>query len=52
MSDGEIDAKYHELCGPVLGARRSSRIADLVASLPTDAPTLPALVEELLSPAA
>ena len=51
LSDGEIDAKYRELSDPVLGSRRSSRIAELVASLPTDAATLPALVEDLLSPA-
>jgi 2-methylcitrate dehydratase PrpD len=51
LSDDEIDAKYHEFSDPVLGPRRSSRIADLVASLPTDAAALPTLVEDLLSPA-
>jgi 2-methylcitrate dehydratase PrpD len=51
LSDEEIGAKYRELAEPVLGPRRSSRIAALAASLPVDATALPALIEELLSPA-
>jgi hypothetical protein len=35
---------------PVLGPRRSSRIAALAAALPGDATALPALIDELLSP--
>jgi 2-methylcitrate dehydratase PrpD len=50
LSDEEIGAKYRELAEPVLGPRRSSRIAALAASLPVDATALPALIDELLSP--
>ena len=51
LSDEELGAKYHELADPVLGPRRSSRIAALAAALPGDATALPALIDELLSPA-
>jgi 2-methylcitrate dehydratase PrpD len=51
LSDEEIGAKYRELAEPVLGPRRSSRIAALAAALPVDATALPALIDELLSPA-
>ena len=50
LSDEEISAKYHEMAEPVLGQRRSSRIAALAGSLPVDATALPALIDELLSP--
>ena len=50
LSDEEIGAKYRELAEPVLGSRRSSRIAALAAALPVDATALPALIDELLSP--
>jgi 2-methylcitrate dehydratase PrpD len=51
LSDEEIAVKYRELAEPVLGPRRSSRIAALAAALPVDAGALPALIDELLSPA-
>ena len=51
LSDEEIGAKYLEFAEPVLGSRRSSRIAALVGSLPVDATAPPALIDELLSPA-
>ncbi|HEX3136573.1 MAG TPA: MmgE/PrpD family protein, partial [Casimicrobiaceae bacterium] len=50
LSDEEITAKYREMAEPVLGSRRSSRIAVLAAALPGDATALPALIDELLSP--
>lgn len=51
LSDEEIGAKYRELTEPVLGPRRSARIAALVGSLPVDAAALPALIDEILSSA-
>ena len=52
LADGELRSKYRELAQPVLGRQRSARIEALVDSLPGDDATLPALVEELLSPPA
>jgi 2-methylcitrate dehydratase PrpD len=51
LSDEELGGKYHELADPVLGPRRSARIAALAAALPGDATALPALIDEILSPA-
>jgi 2-methylcitrate dehydratase PrpD len=51
LSDEEIGAKYREMAEPVLGSRRSARIATLAGSLPIDATALPALIDELLSAA-
>ena len=50
LSDAEIEAKYRELAEPVLGPRRSARIAALAGSLLIDQAALPALIDELLSP--
>ena len=50
LSDAEIEVKYRELAEPVLGPRRSARIAALAGSLLIDAAALPALIDELLSP--
>lgn len=50
LSDEEIGTKYRELAEPVLGPRRSARIAALAGSLLIDAAALPALIDELLSP--
>ncbi len=50
LSDAEIDVKYRELAEPVLGPRRSARIAALAGSLLIDQAALPALIDELLSP--
>jgi 2-methylcitrate dehydratase PrpD len=51
LSSEEIGTKYGEFAEPVLGSRRSSRIAALAASLPVDPAALPALIDELLSAA-
>ncbi|HEX4524724.1 MAG TPA: MmgE/PrpD family protein [Casimicrobiaceae bacterium] len=51
LSSEEIGTKYREFAEPVLGSRRSSRIAALAASLPVDPAALPALIDELLSAA-
>ncbi len=51
LSDEEIGVKYRELAEPVLGPRRSARIAALVESLSVDAAALPALIDEILSSA-
>jgi 2-methylcitrate dehydratase PrpD len=52
LSEDELQAKYREMAEPVLGPRRSARIVALVASLVEDRASLPALVDELLSPVA
>jgi 2-methylcitrate dehydratase PrpD len=52
LSDEELAAKYRQLAEPALGPARASRIAALVESLPADSEALPALIEELLGPAA
>lgn len=52
LSEQELQSKYREMAEPVLGLRRSARIAALVASLVEDPASLPALVDELLSPVA
>lgn len=52
LSEDELQAKYREMAEPVLGPRRSARIAELVASLVDDKASLPALLDGLLSPVA
>jgi 2-methylcitrate dehydratase PrpD len=52
LSDEDLAAKYRQLAEPALGVPRASRIAALVESLPADPEALPALIEELLGPAA
>jgi 2-methylcitrate dehydratase PrpD len=52
LSEDELQAKYRDMAEPLLGPRRSARIAALVASLPEAPDSLPALVDELLSPVA
>ncbi len=49
LSDDELVGKYRELATPLLGAARTARIETLVASLATDAASMSALVDELLS---
>lgn len=51
LVDDELVAKYRALAMPVLGEGRTARIEALVASLTTDSAALPALVDELLTPA-
>jgi 2-methylcitrate dehydratase PrpD len=51
LSAEEIGAKYREMAEPVLGPRRSARIATLAGSLPIDTTALPALIDEFLSAA-
>ncbi|MEO8305998.1 MAG: MmgE/PrpD family protein [Betaproteobacteria bacterium] len=51
IDDDELVAKFRALATPVLGAARTARIEKLVGSFTTEASALPALVDELLSPA-
>ena len=50
LDDVELADKYRALAEPVLGTRRTARIAEIVASLGDGNGTLPALIDELLSP--
>jgi 2-methylcitrate dehydratase PrpD len=48
LSDGEVEAKFEALAGPVLGPRRASAIETLVAGLPATAPA--ELLDAILAP--
>ena len=50
LDDAELREKYRALAEPVLGAPRTARIAELVASLGLVEDALPKLVDQLLSP--
>jgi 2-methylcitrate dehydratase PrpD len=51
LSDDEIGAKYRQMAEPLLGPARSARITALAGALSLDATALPALIDELLTPA-
>ncbi len=50
LDDTVLRGKYRELAQPVIGARRTAAIEELVDGLAARSGTLPALVEELLAP--
>jgi 2-methylcitrate dehydratase PrpD len=50
LDDTELADKYRALAEPVLGTRRTARIAEIVASLGDGDRALSALIDDLLSP--
>ncbi len=52
LADDELRRKYRALAEPVLGSERAARIEQAVGSLAADHEALPALLTELLQPAA